>query len=90
LPFTIMASYIASSAAQCMGGDGKGWLSIEEVLEGNPTWIGYDAAICVELFKPWIVEVYNSATGQPSTMRIVEVLHSYISTRGNSVNQLLK
>ncbi|KAG6915381.1 hypothetical protein DXG01_011753 [Tephrocybe rancida] len=134
-----------------MGGDGKGWISIEEVLvrlntsytpngsyarksdqtvpdaQGNPTWIGYDAAICVELFEPWIVEVYNSTTGQPSTMRIVgpgNEVHStdspeleekiiglpvsvtdpdtnrqlnssrladiYISTHGNSVNQILK
>ncbi|KAG6816866.1 hypothetical protein H0H87_002187 [Tephrocybe sp. NHM501043] len=79
-----------------MGGDGKGWISIEEVLvrlntsytpngkfarksdhstpdaQGNSTWIGYDAAICVELFEPWIVEVYNSTIGQPITMRIVE------------------
>ncbi|KNZ77671.1 hypothetical protein J132_04490 [Termitomyces sp. J132] len=79
-----------------MGADGKGWISIEEVLvrlntsytpngtfarksnqsipdaQGNPTWIGYDAAICVELFEPWIVEVYNSTTGLPSTLRIVE------------------
>ncbi|KAG6901638.1 hypothetical protein C0995_009739 [Termitomyces sp. Mi166 len=78
------------------GEDGKGWVSIEEVLvrlntsytpngtfarksdqsilddEGNPTWIGYDAAICVELFEPWIVEIYNSTTGLPSTLRIVE------------------
>ncbi|KAG6900124.1 hypothetical protein C0993_002659 [Termitomyces sp. T159_Od127] len=79
-----------------MGQDGKGWISIEEVLvrlntsytpngvfarksdqsipdaQGNPTWIGYDAAVCVELFEPWVVEVYNSTTGMPTTLRIVE------------------
>ncbi|KAG6867487.1 hypothetical protein C0993_002216 [Termitomyces sp. T159_Od127] len=79
-----------------MGQDGKGCISIEEVLvrlnttytpngtfalksdesipgaQGNPTWISYDAAICVELFEPWIVEVYNSTTGLPQTLRIVQ------------------
>lgn len=79
-----------------LGEDGKGWISIEEVLvrlntsytpngtfsrksdqsipdaQGNPTWIGYDAAVCVELFEPWVVEVYNGTTGLPTTLRIVE------------------
>lgn len=39
---------------------------------GKPTNIGYDAAVCIELFEPWVVEVYNSTVGAPTTLRIVE------------------
>ncbi|KAG5639156.1 hypothetical protein H0H81_006415 [Sphagnurus paluster] len=39
---------------------------------GNPTWYGYDAAVCVQLFEPWVLEVYNSTTGLPASLRIVE------------------
>ncbi|KAG5651676.1 hypothetical protein H0H81_007837 [Sphagnurus paluster] len=39
---------------------------------GNATYIGYDAAVCVELFEPWVLEVYNSTTGAPVSMRLVE------------------
>ncbi|KAF9448060.1 hypothetical protein P691DRAFT_730398 [Macrolepiota fuliginosa MF-IS2] len=39
---------------------------------GTATYIGYDAAVCVEVFEPWIVEVYNSTVGTPTTPRIVE------------------
>jgi hypothetical protein len=38
---------------------------------GNETRIGYDAAVCLELFEPWVVEVYNSTTGVPSSMKLV-------------------
>ena len=38
-------------------------------IAGKPTYIGYDAAVCLQLFEPWVVEVYNSTTG-PSTVRI--------------------
>ena len=37
---------------------------------GKPTYIGYDAVVCLQLFEPWVVEVYNSTTG-PSTVRII-------------------
>ncbi|KAK1220247.1 hypothetical protein PQX77_016983 [Marasmius sp. AFHP31] len=33
--------------------------------------IGYDAAVCLELFEPYIVQVYNSTLGLPSTMKVV-------------------
>ena len=39
---------------------------------GSATFIGYDAAVCLELYEPWIVEVYNSSVGFPSSMRIVD------------------
>ena len=43
--------------------------SIPDTVTGNPTYIGYDAVVCLQLFEPWVVEMYNSTTG-PSTFRI--------------------
>ncbi|KIY63410.1 hypothetical protein CYLTODRAFT_432999 [Cylindrobasidium torrendii FP15055 ss-10] len=40
-------------------------------VDGNPTHIGYDAAVCLELFEPWVVETYNATLGPPTTMGIV-------------------
>ncbi|KAK0237132.1 hypothetical protein EDD85DRAFT_770802 [Armillaria nabsnona] len=47
--------------------------SDEYVLDknGRETWIGYDAAVCLELYKPYIVETYNSTTGVPSSTGII-------------------
>ena len=39
---------------------------------GTNTSIGYDAAVCLELYEPWIVEVYNSSTSSPISTRIVD------------------
>ena len=39
---------------------------------GLPTSIGYDAAVCVERYEPWVVEVYNTTVGSPTTLRIIE------------------
>lgn len=39
---------------------------------GTPTKIGYDAAVCIQVFEPWVVEVYNSTVGTPTTLRILE------------------
>ena len=34
--------------------------------------VGYDAAVCVEVYEPWIVEAFNSSSGVlPLTTRIV-------------------
>ncbi|TFK43069.1 hypothetical protein BDQ12DRAFT_596142 [Crucibulum laeve] len=41
-------------------------------VNGTATHIGYDAAICLELYEPWVVEVYNSSVSVPSSLRIVE------------------
>jgi len=39
---------------------------------GGPTSrIGYDAVVCVEMCEPWIVQIYNSSLGVPTTMTIV-------------------
>lgn len=78
------------------GADGKGWISVENVVvrlnttytpsgkfsrysdqsvpdvAGDPTYIGYDAAVCLELFEPWILETYNTTVGLPSSLRIVD------------------
>jgi hypothetical protein len=40
--------------------------------DGLATFIGYDAAVCLELYEPWIVEVYNNSVGFPSSMQIVD------------------
>jgi len=39
---------------------------------GVETKIGYDAAVCVEKYEPWIIEAYNTSVGSPTTLRIVE------------------
>ncbi|KAF9268361.1 hypothetical protein L218DRAFT_854066 [Marasmius fiardii PR-910] len=33
--------------------------------------IGYDAAVCLELFEPYVLEVYNSSIGMPTTRGII-------------------
>ncbi|KAJ7667582.1 hypothetical protein DFH06DRAFT_983175, partial [Mycena polygramma] len=79
-----------------MGGDGKGFVSIETLLvrlnttytpsgtflthsdvavpdgSGQNTFIGLDAAVCLELYEPWVLETYNTSFGSPTTIRIVD------------------
>ncbi|KAK0494193.1 hypothetical protein EDD18DRAFT_1464335 [Armillaria luteobubalina] len=38
---------------------------------GKETWIGYDAAVCLELYEPYIVETYNSTTGVPLSTSVI-------------------
>ena len=40
--------------------------------DGIATFIGYDAAVCLELYEPWVLEVYNASVGLPSSMRILD------------------
>lgn len=40
--------------------------------DGVETRIGYDAAVCVEKYEPWIIEAYNTSIGSPTALRIVE------------------
>ena len=42
-----------------------------EDASGFSSRIGYDAAVCVEMYEPWIVQIYNSSLGVPTTMAIV-------------------
>jgi len=38
---------------------------------GTISHIGYDAVVCAEMLEPWIVQIYNSSLGVPTTMTIV-------------------
>ena len=41
--------------------------------ENTAGWeIGYDAAVCVQKYEPWIVEAYNATFASPSILRLVE------------------
>ncbi|KAJ7727961.1 hypothetical protein B0H16DRAFT_1894321 [Mycena metata] len=40
-------------------------------ITGKNTFIGYDAAVCLELYEPWVLETYNNSIGVPITTRIV-------------------
>ncbi|TFK74366.1 hypothetical protein BDN72DRAFT_833278 [Pluteus cervinus] len=39
---------------------------------GNASFIGYDAAVCLELFEPWVLETYNTSMGLPTTLRLLD------------------
>jgi hypothetical protein len=43
----------------------------ESDANGVETRIGFDAAVCVEMYEPWIIEAYNVSIGSPTTLRIV-------------------
>jgi len=45
---------------------------LNEPVNGVETRIGYDAAVCVERYEPWIIEAYNTSIGSPTILRIVE------------------
>ena len=38
---------------------------------GLITRIGYDAAVCVQKYEPWITETYNTSTGSASALKII-------------------
>jgi hypothetical protein len=40
--------------------------------QGFDTFLGYDAAVCLQLYEPWILEVYNCTVAPPTSMRIVQ------------------
>lgn len=40
--------------------------------DGVESRIGYDAAVCVQKYEPWIMEAYNTSIGSPTALRIVE------------------
>ena len=53
---------------------------------GFSSRIGYDAVVCVEMYEPWIVQIYNSSLGLPTTMSIVNKSAStdFETDHGNS------
>ncbi|KAL0961471.1 hypothetical protein HGRIS_006415 [Hohenbuehelia grisea] len=38
---------------------------------GKESRIGFDGAVCLEVYEPWVVETYNTTFGAPTSMRIV-------------------
>jgi len=42
-----------------------------EDASGFSSRIGYDAVVCMEMCEPWIMQIYNSSFGIPTTMAIV-------------------
>ena len=56
--------------------------SNESVPDANgvQTRIGYDAAVCVQKYEPWIIEAYNTTIGSPSALRIVDKVYDGTSS----------
>lgn len=52
---------------------------------GFSSRVGYDAVVCVEMYEPWIVEIYNSSLGVPTTTAIISKSAStdFEADRGN-------
>jgi hypothetical protein len=53
--------------------------------KGVATRVGYDAAVCVEKYEPWIVEAYNTTVGFPTALRIVEPGYSNTSSPSGEI-----
>ena len=34
-------------------------------------WMGYDAAVCVRKYEPWIIETYNASITSPTALRVI-------------------
>ncbi|KAF9464265.1 hypothetical protein BDZ94DRAFT_505169 [Collybia nuda] len=41
-------------------------------IDERQTSIGFDAAVCLTLFEPWMVNIYNSTTRLPQSIRFIE------------------
>ena len=52
----------------------SGCFSISMDVDVDPSGraLGYDAAVWMQKYEPWIVETYNTSVVSPSTFRIVE------------------
>ena len=52
---------------------------------GEKIRVGCDAAVCLQQYEPWVIEVYNTSVGSPSALRIVAKGNSSASlTSGNT------
>ena len=53
----------------------------DPVLNANgvETQIGYDAAVCLEVYEPWIVEIFNGTAVPTSSVRLLGPLKSSAS-----------
>ena len=41
-------------------------------INGTETRIGYDVAVCLQKYDPWIIETYNTSVVSPTMLRIVD------------------
>ncbi|KAJ7047805.1 hypothetical protein C8F04DRAFT_1060170 [Mycena alexandri] len=57
-------------------------------IAGQNTFIGYDAAVCLELYEPWVVETYNNSFGAPITMRIVNKGNTIVNSNTTQFKEI--
>jgi len=65
----------------------QGWTTVETILlrfdtrhtpsghfpvHSEVTGYGFDAAVCVQKYEPWVIETYNTSTASPSALRVIE------------------
>jgi len=43
----------------------------ESLPKGVELRLGYDAAVCVQKYEPWVIETYNSSTGSSFALRVI-------------------
>ena len=48
----------------------SGRFPVYSKLPGKQAMIGYDAAVCVQLYEPWLIQTYNATIGPPSILQI--------------------
>lgn len=53
--------------------------------DGRATFVGYDAVVCLELYEPWVLEVYNSSIGLPNSIRVVDKAATVRSNQSNGL-----
>ena len=49
--------------------------------------IGYDAAVCMEMYEPWIIKAYNTSVGSPTILRIVKKGYGKTSLPSGHIHQ---
>ncbi|KAK7061328.1 hypothetical protein R3P38DRAFT_3489065, partial [Favolaschia claudopus] len=57
-------------------------------VTGQTTFIAQDAAVCLELYEPWVVETYNNSIGVPTSLQIVNKGNTIVDsvTQSKEVN----
>lgn len=58
--------------------------------KGSNSSIGYDAAVCLELYEPWVLEVYNSSIATPISIRIIDKAAFISDMNTNFIKEELK
>jgi len=56
---------------------GSSWMHsarfpVYSIVPPEDNAVGYDAAVCVQKYEPWVIEAYNTSVAPPSILRIVE------------------